>query len=154
MEAEKILTSFLNPNIHLDRFDGTNFTRWKEKIFFLLTVLKIAYILDPKLEPFPKPKEDDTEVVKAARKQRKDDELMCRGHILNTLFDRPYDLYNSMVSLVKIWNSLEYKHKTEKECTDKFFILKYFEFVIVDTKSILDQIHELQIIVTKLHELK
>ncbi|KAH9725877.1 hypothetical protein KPL70_008036 [Citrus sinensis] len=154
MEAEKSLTSFLNPSVHLDRFDGTNFTRWKGKLFFLLTVLKVAYVLDPKLEPFPEPREDDTEVVKAARKHREDDELMCRGHILNTLSDRLYDLYNSMTSPVEIWNALEYKYKTEKEGTDKFLISKYFEFIMVDTKSILDQIHELQIIVAKLRELK
>ncbi|KAH9765249.1 hypothetical protein KPL70_001801 [Citrus sinensis] len=154
MEAEKCLTSFLNPSVHLDRFDGTNFTRWKEKLFFLLTVLKVAYVLDPKLEPFPEPREDDTEVVKAARKHREDDELMCRGHIFNTLSDRLYDLYNSMTSPVEIWNALEYKYKTEKEGTDKFLVSKYFDFIMVDTKSILDQIHELQIIVAKLRELK
>ncbi|KAH9722428.1 hypothetical protein KPL70_006731 [Citrus sinensis] len=154
MEVEKSLTSFLNPSVHLDRFDGTNFTRWKGKLFFLLTVLKVAYVLDPKLEPFPEPREDDTEVVKAARKRREDDELICRGHILNTLSDRLYDLYNSMTSPVEIWNALEYKYKTEKEGTDKFLVSKYFEFIMVDTKSILDQIHELQIIVAKLRELK
>ncbi|KAH9768293.1 Integrase catalytic domain-containing protein [Citrus sinensis] len=115
MEAEKSLTSFLNPNVYLDRFDGTNFTRWKGKLFFLLTVLKVAYVLDPKLEPFPEPREDNTEVVKAARKRREDDELMYRGHILNMLSDRLYDLYNSMTSPVEIWNALEYKYKTEKE---------------------------------------
>ena len=154
MEVEKSLTSFLNPSVHLDRFDGTNFTRWKGKLFFLLTVLKVAYVLDPKLELFPEPREDDTEVVKAARKCREDDELMCRGHILNTLSDRLYDLYNSMTSPVEIWNALEYKYKIEKEGTDKFLVSKYFEFIMVDTKSILDQIHELQIIVAKLRELK
>ncbi|KAH9672197.1 hypothetical protein KPL70_017637 [Citrus sinensis] len=117
MEVEKSLTSFLNPSVHLDRFDGTDLTRWKGKLFFLLTVLKVAYVLDPKLEPFPEPREDDTEVVKAARKRREDDELICRGHILNTLSDRLYDLYNSMTSPVEIWNALEYKYKTEKEAS-------------------------------------
>ena len=71
MEDEKSLKSFFNPSVHLDRFDGTNFTRWKGKLFFLLTVLKVAYVLDSKLEPFPEPREDDTEVVKAARKHCK-----------------------------------------------------------------------------------
>ncbi|XP_024019724.1 uncharacterized protein LOC112091111 [Morus notabilis] len=154
MEVEKNMTSFLNPNVQLDRFDGTNFTRWKGKLFFLLTVLKIAYVLDPKLEPLPEPKEDDYEELKTVRKKQGDDEIMCRGHILNTLSDRLYDLYNSMESPVKIWNALEYKYKTEKEGTDKFLILKFLEYVMVDTKSVLDQIHELQVIITKLRELK
>ncbi|XP_024029982.1 uncharacterized protein LOC112094102 [Morus notabilis] len=148
------MTSFLNLNVQLDHFDGINFTRWKGKLFFLLTVLKIAYVLDPKLEPLSEPKEDDSEELKTARKKRGDDEIMCRGDILNTLSDRLYDLYNSIESPVKIWNALECKYKTEKEGTDKFLILKFLEFVIIDTKSVLDQIHELQVIVTKLRELK
>ena len=148
------MTSLLNSNVQLDRFDGTNFTRWKGKLFFLLTVLKIAYVLDPALPPFREANDDDTEGIKAARKKREDDEVMCRGHILNTLSDRLYDLYNSMETPKEIWNALEYKYKTEKEGTDKFLILKYLEFVMVDTKSVLDQIHELQVLVTKLRELK
>ena len=59
-----------------------------------------------------------------------------------------------MQSPKEIWNALEYKYKTEKEGTDKFLILKYLEFTMVDTKSVLDQIHELQVLVTKLKELK
>ena len=119
-------------------------------MFFLLTNLKIAYVLDPKLKPLSEQKEDDSNIMKAARKKREGDKVMCWGHILNTLSDRLYDLYNSMESLVEVWNALEYKYKTKKECMYKFFILKYLEFVMVDTKFILDQIHELQVIVTKL----
>ncbi|XP_024022075.1 disease resistance protein RPP5-like [Morus notabilis] len=107
MEVEKNMTSFLNPNVQLDRFDGTNFTRWKGKLFFLSPCLKIAYVLDPKLEPLPEPKEDDSEELKTARKKRGDDEIMCRGHILNTLSDRLYDLYNSMESPVEIFESFQ-----------------------------------------------
>ncbi|XP_024021739.1 uncharacterized protein LOC112091710 [Morus notabilis] len=103
--------------------------------------------IDLKLKPLPELKEDNSEDLKAARKKREDDEV-------NTLSDRLYDLYNSMKSPVEIWNALEYKYKTENEGTDKFLILKFLEFVIDDTKSVLDQIHELQVAVTKLHELK
>ncbi|EXB23131.1 hypothetical protein L484_016145 [Morus notabilis] len=67
MEVEKNMSSFLNPNVQLDHFNGTNFT----------TVFKIAYVLDPKLEPLSKPKEDDSKELKAARKKREDDEVMC-----------------------------------------------------------------------------
>ncbi|CAI9267909.1 unnamed protein product [Lactuca saligna] len=33
----------------LDRFDGQNYTRWTDKVRFMLNVLKLAYVLDPKL---------------------------------------------------------------------------------------------------------
>ncbi|TXG60263.1 hypothetical protein EZV62_014836 [Acer yangbiense] len=116
MDAEKNMASFLNPNVQLDRFDGTNFTRWKGKLFFLLTVLKIAYVRDPNLQPLPEPDKDkDTNTLQAERKKRSEDEVMCWGHILNTLSDSLYDLYNTMKSLKEIWNALEYKYKAEKE---------------------------------------
>lgn len=43
-------------------------TQWKGKLFFLPTVLKIAYVLDPKLEPLLEPKDDVSEAVRASRK--------------------------------------------------------------------------------------
>lgn len=30
----------------LDHFDGTNYTHWKDMMLFLLTALKIWYVLD------------------------------------------------------------------------------------------------------------
>ena len=45
------------------------------------------------------------------------------------------------------WNA---KYKTKKIGTDKFLILKYFEFKMVDNLYVLDQVHELQILVNKL----
>ena len=55
------METFLSPNVQLDCFDGTNFTHWKGKLFFLLTVLKIVYVLNPNLELFPELKEDDSD---------------------------------------------------------------------------------------------
>lgn len=79
--------------VKLDRFDGTNFTRWQDKMKFLLTALKVHYVLDPELIPISEPTEDAYEELKKERKNRKEDELLSHGHILNTLFDRLYGLY-------------------------------------------------------------
>ncbi|XP_030945253.1 uncharacterized protein LOC115969778 [Quercus lobata] len=98
----------------LDCFDGTNFSRWKDKMKFLLTALKLFYVLDPNLMSFPTMSDEDTNEIKAQRKKRDEDELICRGHILNTLSNRLYDLYTSMQSPKEIWNALEAKYKTEK----------------------------------------
>ena len=92
--------------VKLDHFDGTNFIHWKDKMMFLLTVLKISYILDLNLSEIPAPKDEDTEQVKAERKKREEDELLCRGHILNNLSDHLYDLFTSTKSAKEIWNSL------------------------------------------------
>ena len=137
----------------LDRFDGTNFSRWKDKMKFLLTALKLFYVLDPNLMHFPPTSDEDTDEIKAQRKKWEEDELICRGHTFNTLSDRLYDLYTSMKSLKEIWNALEAKYKTEKICTNKFIIQKYFDYKMLDNVSVLDQVHELQILVNKLRDL-
>jgi hypothetical protein len=55
-----------------------------------------------------------------------------------------------MSSPKKIWKALETKYKTKKQVTDKFIIQKYFDFKMLDNISVLDQMHELQILVHKL----
>ena len=140
--------------VHLDRFDGTNFTHWQDKLKFLLTALKIYYVLDPELEAIPAPSDKDTEDQKTARKKQQEDELICRGHILNALSGRLYDLYTDNPSARDIWNALEFKYKAEEEGTKKFLISKYFDFKMLDDKPILPQVHELQVIVNKLRAVK
>ncbi|XP_058741379.1 uncharacterized protein LOC131613751 [Vicia villosa] len=125
------ITVIMNQDlVKLDRFDGTNYTIWQDKMTFLLTALKVHYVLDPDLTPIPEPTDDDSEEVKKECKKHKEDELLCRGHILNTLFDRLYDLYTDNPSAVEIWKALEFKFKAEKE----------------DAKPILPQVHELQVL--------
>lgn len=99
----------------LDRFDGTNFTRGKEKMTFLLIALNIFYIMDNDLKPLPEASDKDTEHIVADRKKRKDDELLCPGYILNNLSDHLYDLYTPVQSAKEIWKVLEVKYATEKK---------------------------------------
>ena len=79
---------------------------------------------------------------------------MCRGHILNTLSDRLYDQYTRTESTKEIWTALEFKFKTEEEVTNKYLIASYFDYTMVDNKSLLAQIEELQLIVGKISALK
>ena len=82
-------------------------SQWKDKMKFLLIALKLFYVLDPNLMPFPTASDEDVDDIKAQRKKREEDELICRRHILNTLSNHLYDLYTSMKSLKEIWNALE-----------------------------------------------
>ena len=87
----------------LDRFDGTNYTKWVDKIVFLLATTNIFYVLSLDLQPIPNPKEDETLEAKAKsveEKTKRDvDELKCRGYILNSVTNRLYDLYRNMKTL-------------------------------------------------------
>jgi hypothetical protein len=154
MEGEKMAYKMMNQDfVKLDKFDGSNFIRWQDKMKFLLTALKIFYVLNPNLQPIPDTTPQDTEQLKQERIKREEDELVCRGHILNTLSNRLYDLFTTMTSPKEIWKALETKHKMEKQDTDKFIIQKYFDFKMMDNVSVLDQMHELQILVHKLNDL-
>nr|KAJ0201624.1 hypothetical protein LSAT_V11C600311460 [Lactuca sativa] len=85
----------------LDRCDGQNYTRWADKVNFMLHVLKLAYVLDPKLalihaDPIPEAgKTVDPTIISDLEKQRdlyKKSEELYVGHIKNSLSDRLYDL--------------------------------------------------------------
>ena len=92
--------------VKLDRFDGTNFSQWKDKMKFLLTALKLFYVLDSNLMPFPPTSDEDTDEIKAQRKKWED--------ILNTVSDRLYDFYTSMKSPKEIWKLWRQSTKLRK----------------------------------------
>ena len=67
--------------VKLDKFDGSN---WQDKMKFLLTALKIFYVLDPNLQPIPNPTPEDTEQLKQQRIKREEDEIgraSCRERV-------------------------------------------------------------------------
>ena len=153
--SDSIFNKMFNPEIFkLDRFDGINFTRWKDKLFFLLTELGVAYLLSGNLPTIPEPSDKDTDEVIAARKKRNEDEVCCRGFILNALSDRLYDLFRTIKSPQEIWNAMENKYTSEKQGTDKFINMKFFEFRMIDNKPIMPQVDALLVLVSRLKDLK
>ena len=86
-------------SIKLDRFDGTNYTRWQDRMTWLLLSMNLHYLLDPALQPIADPKPTDSEEIKkkiaADKAKRETDEMLCRGYILNALTDRLYDVYRN-----------------------------------------------------------
>ncbi|XP_026382291.1 uncharacterized protein LOC113277394 [Papaver somniferum] len=133
MDSESSMASFKIMNqdfLRFDSFDDTNFTRWQDKMKFLLTTLKVFYILTA--QPLAEPTVKDTDEQKMERKKREEDDLICRGHIPNPLSNRLYDLYNETKTAKEIWDALEIKYKAEQHV----------------------QVQELQVIVNKIRSLK
>ncbi|GJS22417.1 zinc finger, CCHC-type containing protein [Tanacetum coccineum] len=91
----------------LDKFEGHDFRRWQKKMHFLLTTLKVVYVLTTHT---PKLLGDDT--VEAIRRRTKweNDDYICRGHILNGMSDSLFDIYQNVESAKKLWDSLESKN--------------------------------------------
>ena len=92
--------------------------------------------------------------MKIDHKNQDEDELLYRGLILNNLSNCLNDLFIFIKSSKEIWMSPEYKYNTKKKDVDKFLIMKYFEFSMIDNVSAMDQAHELQVLISKLMDLK
>ena len=68
----------------LEKFQGQDFRRWQKKMKFLLTTLKVFYVVST-----PKPEEVEEETLEQNRKRNKweNDNIICLGHILNGMCD-------------------------------------------------------------------
>ncbi|GJV54594.1 hypothetical protein Tco_1455599 [Tanacetum coccineum] len=110
--------------VKLDKFDGCNYTRWADKMKFLLIILKIFYVLDLLLAPIPanpiaaEGEEVDQNEVLELEKQRmicREDETLCCSRINNSLSDRIYDVYAPITDPRKLWTTLKFKYKKQEE---------------------------------------
>ncbi|GKE26330.1 zinc finger, CCHC-type containing protein [Tanacetum coccineum] len=91
----------------LDKFEGHDFRRWQKKMHFLLTTLKVVYVLTT---PMPELLEDATvELLEDATVEA----ITCRGHILNAMSDSLFDVYTNVESAKELWDSLESKYMAE-----------------------------------------
>jgi len=119
-ESSKASSKLMNQDIiKLEQFDGSNFGRWKDKMIFFLTAMKLYYILDPALTPLPEPTAEETQSQKNARMKRAEDALLCRGHILNALSYHLYNFYKETSTATEIWNALDFNYKLQKLGTNK-----------------------------------
>jgi hypothetical protein len=140
--------------VKLDRFHRTNFVCWKDKMMFMLTLLKIFYILDLNLsEIFASTLEDNDQLKASVKNEIK---MNCFAEAMSSIICQIVCIifFTFTKSLKKIWKSLEYKYNIEKQGVDKFLIIKYFKFSIIDNISVMNQVHELQVLIFKLKDLK
>ncbi|GKC95983.1 hypothetical protein Tco_1161425, partial [Tanacetum coccineum] len=94
----------------LEKFEGQDFRRWQKKMHFLLTTLKVVYVLS-----IPSPVWSENETLEATRKRMKweNDDYICRGHILNGMSDSLFYIYQNVESAKALWESLESKYMAE-----------------------------------------
>nr|GEV58100.1 zinc finger, CCHC-type [Tanacetum cinerariifolium] len=76
-ESVKDMTSKFDK---LAKFEGQDFRRWQKKMHFLLTTLKVVYVLSA-----PSRVWSENETLETTRKRMKweNEDYICRGHILN-----------------------------------------------------------------------
>ncbi|KAK4397882.1 hypothetical protein Sango_1263700 [Sesamum angolense] len=76
---------------------------------------------------------------------------LARNYILNGLSDTLYNVYSSTTTARALWDLLEKKYKTEDAGLKKFIVGKFLEFKMVDSKTVMNQVQEFQMILHDLH---
>ncbi|XP_073138326.1 uncharacterized protein [Henckelia pumila] len=130
------------------KFSGADFKRWQQKMLFYLTTLNLSRFLkeDP---PVVVEGDSDTQRRTAVDALNHSD-FLCRNCILNGLDDTLYRVYSSVKTVKELLNSLEKKYKTEDAGIKKFVVGKFLDFKMIDSKTGMSQVQEIQII---LHDL-
>nr|GEZ83180.1 hypothetical protein [Tanacetum cinerariifolium] len=115
-ESVKDMTSKFDK---LVKFEGQDFHRWQKKMHFLLTTLKVVYVLST-----PSPVWSDNETLETNRKRMKwENDYICSRHILNGMFDSLFDIYQNAESAKALWESLESKYMAEDASAMKIVAL-------------------------------
>ncbi|XP_024965846.1 uncharacterized protein LOC112506050 [Cynara cardunculus var. scolymus] len=141
-----------------EKFKGTDFRHWQQNMLFYLTTLHVSNVLTDD-EPCNPPVSLGQNVPTATQMKQfekavetwKSNEYNCINYILNALDDSIYDIYSTFKIAREIWESLQHKYKNKVACSKRFVVEKFLHYKMIDTKSIVKQVEELQVIT---HELE
>ncbi|KAK2997500.1 hypothetical protein RJ639_024791 [Escallonia herrerae] len=131
-----------------EKFNGKDFKRWQQKMLFYLTTLNLARFLQ---EDAPDLCENLDRQTVAAVDAWKHSNFLCKNYILNGLDNALYNVYSPMVNAKALWESLEKKYKTEDAGSKKFVVSKFVDFKMVDSKTVISQVQEFQLILHDIH---
>ncbi|GJV71978.1 retrovirus-related pol polyprotein from transposon TNT 1-94 [Tanacetum coccineum] len=107
-----------------EKFNGQNFKRWQQKMFFYLTTLGLARFLKetaPQVEPPAEGQSSNAQAVQATTTAK------------------------------ELWESLERKYKTEDAGTKKFVVARFLDYKMVDSKNVISQVQDLQVLLHDIH---
>ena len=94
-----------------EKFNGTEFKRWQQKMLFYMTTLNLARFLQEDALAL-KENETDRQVVAAVEAWKHADFLCCNYH-LNGLDNILHNVYCAFNTARELWESLDKKYKTE-----------------------------------------
>ena len=144
-----VVPIFVSLGEKLEKFNGLNFKRWQQKMFFYMTTLNLTRFL---IEDAPKLKEDEHDIqVISAMDSWKHYDFLCRNSVMNALTDSLYNVYLDKKTTKELWESLDQKYKTEDARAKKFVVGRFLDYKMVDSKTVVSKVQELQVI---LHEMR
>ena len=103
-------------------------------------------------EEAPKLKEDERDIqVINAVDAWKHSNFLCRSNVMNALTDSLYNVYTYKKTAKELWESLDWKYKTEDVGAKKFLVDLVLDYKMVDSKTVVSQVQELQVILHEIH---
>ena len=133
----------------LEKFNGTEFKRWQQKMLFYLATLNLVCFLQ---EAAPALKENETyRQVVAAVEAWKHVDFLCRNYLLNGLDNTLYNVYCAFNTARELWESLDKKYKIEDAGLKKFVVGKFLNYKMLDSKTVISQVRDLQVILHDIH---
>nr|XP_010942835.1 uncharacterized protein LOC105060724 [Elaeis guineensis] len=115
------------------------------KIFFQLIITKVAYVLStPYLQ-------DASENGELSERQKKwlDNDYICRYTILNAMNNSLFNIFHKYSTAVELWRVIQNRYVNEDASNKSFFVNKFIEYRMDDSRAVIDQINELNNIATE-----
>ncbi|KAL5566324.1 hypothetical protein UlMin_029488 [Ulmus minor] len=132
-----------------EKFSRLNFKRWQQKMLFYLTTLNLARFLTENAHVL-KDDEQDIQAVSAVDAWKHAD-FLCQNYVLNGLTDSLYNVYSDKKTVNELWESLDQKYKSEDAGSKKFVVSRFLDYKMVDSKSVISQVQEIQVILHEIH---
>ena len=118
-------------------------------MLFYLTTLNLAKFLREDA-PVSSENEADRQVVVAVDAWKHSD-FLCKNNILNGLDNTLYNVYRPIKTARELWESLDIKYKKEDVGMKKFVVGRFLDYKMVDSKTIISQVQDLQVILHEIH---
>ncbi|KAK9944760.1 hypothetical protein M0R45_010310 [Rubus argutus] len=115
-------------------------------MLFYLTTLNLSKFLKEDA-----PASGSTVEAVAAADAWNHSDFLCKNYILNGLDNTLYNVYSPMKTAKALWESLDKKYKTEDAGKKKYIIGRFLDYKMVDSKTVLSQAEEFQLILHEMH---
>ena len=81
----------------------------------------------------------------------KSSDYLCLNYVMNSLADALYNVYCVKKTAKELWESLDKKYKTEDAGAKKFVVDRFLDYKMVDSKTVVSQVQEFQLILHEIH---
>ncbi|XP_070026080.1 uncharacterized protein [Nicotiana sylvestris] len=114
-------------------------------MFFYLMTLSLQKFIKKDIPVLPNETPDNERFL--VTEAWKHSNFLCKNYILSGLEDDLYNVYSNVKMSKELWIALEKKYKTEDVGLKKFVAAEFLDYKMVDSKSVIIQVQELEVII-------